>query len=144
VQLPNRCLVRQVDVQENQVGFQFLGALNPRDKVTNKPLPNRSIEEAAGCVIARLRVIGTDPDRCDRQLRVCAMPDDISPTREIAQASQHHRQPKRRRSSTHTGHRTNRHIHTHPKHNSQGRRARPALGLALAQLLVADMVEKQR
>jgi hypothetical protein len=144
VQLPNRSLVRQVDVQENQAGFQFLGILNPRAKVTNKPLPNRSIEEAAGYVIARLRVIGADPERCDRQLRVCAMPDDISPTREIAQASQHHRQPKRRRSSTHTGHRTSRHIHTHPKHNSQGRRARPALGLALAQLLAADMVEKQR
>ena len=93
---------------------------------------------------ARVRVIGRDHGHDDNGLRVRAMPDDISPTREIAQESQHHKQPNRRRSNTHTDYRTSQRIRTHPKYTPRGHRLRPALALVFEQRLVADMVAKQQ
>jgi hypothetical protein len=101
------------------------------------------MKEATASVMARPRVFGADLNRDDNGLRGCAMPDDISPSRGIGQASPHHRLPKHWHSSTHTGYRTSRRTHTHPKHKSPGRRVRLPLGLALAPPAEADMVQTQ-
>ena len=73
--------------------------------------------------------------------------DEIFPIRETAPTLFYRRLPNRYDASTHTVHRTSRHIHTHPKHSIQGHRQGqaplPSVGVEVEAAVVHKLERRQ-